>query len=79
MVDMSSYGLLQDERELADSLRRSDIPVLALGTRLAAQRPTVGDLHHLYIDGHGHLTTDGHDWVAREICANLFSSCQGAQ
>ena len=45
--------------------------------RPAAHRCTVAELDTLYIDGQGHLTTDGHDWVAREVCTHLFSACLG--
>jgi len=77
VVDMENYGLLLDEQELARGLQESGIPVLKLGTRLAEQRPTVAELDTLYIAGQGHLTTDGHDWVAREVCTHLFSTCLG--
>ena len=79
VVDMTEYGLLLDEQELAQGLRKRGIPVLDLGRQLAERHPTVADLHAFYIDGHGHLTTSGHGWVAREICTHLFAACQEDQ
>lgn len=74
--DLSRYGPLADEQALVAALERARIDALPLGRRLVRERHSVAEIGALYIDGVGHLTPEGHGWVASAMCAELFEACE---
>ncbi len=68
---LDGYGLLEDERLLAEGLQRLGLPTLRLGRSLREDRRTVSEIEGLFIGGVGHFTPAGHAWFASELAAAI--------
>ncbi|MEQ1861082.1 MAG: hypothetical protein ABMA13_14190 [Chthoniobacteraceae bacterium] len=72
-AQVGAYDYLRPERDVAAFAAAESIPCLALGTVMSAEKMSVDDIRAFYLlDGVGHLSERGHEFVAAQIARAFY-------